>query len=187
MPSRSARLFHQVHHAGADRDVQHRSRLVRHHEDRLDHQRPRNRHALPLSARQFVGKPEQIGRGRRQPHHFQHSRHPIQALERLAGVLHLQRLGHGVEDRPPRVQRLIRVLKNHLRLAPKRLQRLSAQRRDVGRRPRAVVEQHPPVRRLGQTHQQSPGRRLPAARLARPARKLSPRARSNEIPSTACT
>ncbi len=50
----------QVQHLGPDRHVQRRHRLIRNHHARLQHQRPRDRDALPLAAGEHVRIPRRL-------------------------------------------------------------------------------------------------------------------------------
>ena len=102
----------QVQHLRLHRDVERRGRLVEQQHRRLQHQRPGDRHPLPLAARELVRIA--VEEGRRQAdvdHRLLHPlRPPVEAVDD-------QRLGQRGADRVPRVQRAVGVLEHHLHVA----------------------------------------------------------------------
>ena len=79
-----------------------------------------------------------------------------------------ERVADDLADALARVERRVRVLEDHLHLAPERPQLAPRERRDVG-----AVEADRAARRLVQPHEQPAERRLPAARLADDAERLA--------------
>ena len=75
-PALAAQLGEQLEHAGPQRDVEHRDRLVGHDQPRVAGEGPGDEHALPLAAGQLV---RQLGRelaGRGQAHGLQQLARP---------------------------------------------------------------------------------------------------------------
>lgn len=70
----------QFHRRALDRRIEARGRLVREQENRIDDQRPRDRHALQLAARDLAGRPiEQVER-HRQPRQDRLDSRPFAAV-----------------------------------------------------------------------------------------------------------
>ena len=92
---------------------------------------------------------------------------PLGALLGL-DVLQLERRADDGTHRVPGIQRRVRVLEDHLHLAPQRAHGARPQVRDV-----AAVEYDLPGRRLDESHQHPRGRGLAAARLAHDAQCLA--------------
>ena len=158
----ASQAIEQREDAGPDRDVEHRHGFVGQQQLRVQDQARRDRDALPLAARQLVRITidEQV-RGRQVD--------PIERLEDEAFALLLRPADavdhHRLLDRPPDpepgVQRLVRVLVDHLHDPPHRPEVGGSQVRDV-----AALDLDDA--RLGLDHPQDRlgGRRLAAAGLA---------------------
>ena len=113
-------LGQQVQDLRLHRYVQRGHRLVAHDEPRLDRQRPRDAHALPLSARQLVG----IGVGVLgvEPHFVKQGAHPCLDRPAPGEVMNHDRLAQRRPHRHARVERAVGILKHDLHLAPQRAQ-----------------------------------------------------------------
>ena len=109
---------HQVENADADRDVEHRGRLVGHEHGRLHGERSRDRDALPLAARQLVRVLVDVALGRHQPDRRQQLVDVLVDVCALRDAVDLQGAGEMVVDRLDRVQRSERILEDHLHLRP---------------------------------------------------------------------
>ena len=94
--------------------------------------------------------------------------HPRARLLARQPAVDLERVAEDLPDALARVQRRVRVLEDHLHLAPVRAQPPPRQRRDV-----AAAEVHRARRRLVQPHEQTAERRLAAAGLADDAERLA--------------
>ena len=169
------RSIEHVQHLRAHRDVEHRDRLVADQPVGVEHERGGDRHALALAARQLVrvavgealGRQADVGRAR--------------ASTRVAlggaHALHEQRLGHDRAHAHARVERLVRVLEDHLHAPAQRAQHVAV----VDRRALDSIAPPPPA----------PARasRAPASTCrspTRPRRRAPRRGRhSNDTPSTA--
>jgi hypothetical protein len=124
--SRALELEQHVQDLGAHGDVEHRDRLVADDAGGLEHERRRDRHALAPAAGELVRVA--VGEApRREPDLVERALDP----RRVLGLRHPgddERLGHDVAHPPPRIERLVRVLEDHLDGAPHRAQaRLPAQ------------------------------------------------------------
>ncbi len=171
----------QVQHLRLDRDVERRHRLVGDQQLRVQRERARHADALALAAGELVRvavvvlgvQPDRL----HQPLHLALALVLVrqQAVDR-------ERLGDDRADRLARVQRRVRVLEDHLHLAPDRLQARALQARDV-----AALEVDLAGGGLEQAHHQLRGRALAATGLAHDA-PASRRARCSKLtPSTALT
>ena len=107
---------HQVEDPDADRDVEHRRRLVGDEHRRLRRERARDRDALPLPTGQLVRVPGRVLFARHEADGFEQRVHaPVEAPAGRA-LVDLERprdvMPHGLD----RVQRPERVLEDHLYL-----------------------------------------------------------------------
>ena len=109
-------LQHQVQDPDPDRDVEHARRLVGEQHDRLDGERPRDRDALPLAARELVRVLRRDVLGRHEPDRAQQVVDALLELVALDDPVDLQRPLDVVADRLHRVQRAERILEDHLNL-----------------------------------------------------------------------
>ena len=120
----------QLQDAGADRDVEHRDRLVGDEQPRLEHERRRDRDPLALPAGELVRVPVEEELRRRQLDPRERLAHPVGALRFEPPSRWIeQRLLDRVPHPEPRVERLVRILVDHLHPAPQRPQRARAERR----------------------------------------------------------
>ncbi|MNL44315.1 hypothetical protein D3C87_1668820 [compost metagenome] len=122
-PQFPLQVLHQVQNLRLHRHVQRRRRLIAHQELRVHRQRPRNRNALALAARELMRIAPLVRRI--QPHlpeQIANSRH---ALVRRHLRMRQHRLRDDAAHPPARVQAGIRILENHLQAlaqgAPARL------------------------------------------------------------------
>ena len=129
-----AQAVEQVEDAGAHRHVEHRDGLVGDEQLRLEHERGRDRDALPLAARELVRVAVEEQLGGRQAGALERLAHALDALLARADAVDHERLGHRVAHAVARVERLVRILEDDLRLAPHRPQRALRERRDVAAR-----------------------------------------------------
>lgn len=97
-----AQRQHQVHHAGADRDIEHADRLVGDDQLRLEHQRAGDRDTLKLPTGEIGGIALGEAR-RRQLDTRQRSFGSIAAFTRVADAVNGQRLRHGMNDTMARI------------------------------------------------------------------------------------
>ena len=166
-----AQVQHQAQDAGAERHVEHRRRLVGHDDVRIQHHRGRDRHALPLAARQVVRMAlRDVGR-RVQSGIAQGAQHHAPALRRVRGpAVDRQRFGDQIEHRLPRVERFVRVLEDHLDAGADRTHRPIRQRGDV-----LAAEHDRPPRRRDQPHHGVRDRRLAASGFADQRQDLAAR------------
>jgi hypothetical protein len=157
----------QVEHLGLDRHVQRGHRLVADDQVGLAGQRTGDADPLALATRQLVGPAA--------------AERPVEAdlpqqlvdagpAGGLAGVqlVHLQRLGDRVGDRPAGVERGERVLEHHRDPAPHGSQPSAPEGGHVG-----AVELDAPGGRLDEAQQGEAERGLAAARLAHQAERLA--------------
>ena len=157
----------QVENLGLDRHVEGRDRLVAHHQLRPEGQGPSHPDPLPLTTRELRREPvEMLGVESDHLHEFL----DLPLALRAAGD---SVDGEGVaDDRPDpalRIQRPVRVLEDHLHLAPERAQLRGRELADVG-----AVEHHLSGRQVEQTHDAARQRRLPAPRLTDQAQGFAP-------------
>ncbi len=154
-------VLHDVEHLGLHAHVQRRGRLVAHQEFRLGRQRPGDRNALPLAARELVRVLRHVER--RESHRLEQFAHPLRQLAAVGDdAVLLHRLADDVFHDPARIQAGVGVLEDHLD-APAQLAPL--RRLERGMRVLPVERQAAPGR-LVQPHQQPGHRALAAARLA---------------------
>src|SRR5581483_7812510 len=160
---------HQVEDPDADRHVEHRDRLVGDHHPRLDGERPRDRDALALAARDLVRVLRRDVLRRHEADRVEQLEHaPVDAAARDDAV-DPQRPRDVVADRLDRVQRAERILEDHLHL------------RAVGEHVAAAplagdvapVEEDAALARLVELDEQPRDRALAAAALAGERRDAS--------------
>ncbi len=146
-------LLHQLDHACLHRHVQRRHRLVGHDDLGIHAQRAGDADALALAARELVGVAVQ--EFARQADPFQQLGGALAALLAAVAAMHLERLADQVPGVQARVERRVRILEDHLDVAPHRAHLLGRHVGDVlaGQADRAGA-------RLHQLHQQAPGGRL---------------------------
>ena len=108
----------QVEDPDADRDVEHRGRLVGDEHGRLDGERARDRDALPLAARQLVRVLGDVALRRHEPDRVEQLVDALVDVCARHDAVDLQRPREVVADRLDRVQRAERVLEDHLHLRP---------------------------------------------------------------------
>ncbi len=169
-------LEQHVEDLRADGDVEHRDRLVADDPVGLEHERGRDRDALALPARELV----------RVAAHEALRRHAdfVQSSFHARGVLglrhpgHHQRLGDDGGHAAARVQRLVRVLEDHLDVAAQRAQRrpaLAPARRRSRPCP-AAAGTSPSIARASVDFPQPDSPTIP---------RISPRRHSSDTPSSA--
>ena len=154
----------QVEDLRLDRDVERRDGLVA--DDQLGAQRERASHAdaLALAARELVRIAVVVLRVHAAARHQLLHQRPRVAL----GLVDGERLSDDLAHRLPRVERRVRILEDHLHLAPQRPHLARGELRDV-----APVEANRSGGGLEQLQHQARGRRLAAARLADDAQRLA--------------
>ena len=153
---------HQVEDPDADRDVEHADRLVREHDLWLDREGARNCDALALSARELVRVLRRDLLRREEADGAQQLVHALLDLRRRNDAVDPQRTLDVMANRLDRVQRVERILEDHLHLraVPEDVA-ATAHARDVG-----PLEEDGTFRRLVETRQQPRDRALAAAALA---------------------
>ena len=141
-------------------DVERRDRLVADDQRRVGGERPCDRDALPLSARELERAP--LAEVRLEPDELEQLGDAAAVLPGRAAVEQHQRLGDDLVDRHQRVERVARILEDHLHPAPL-LRRDAAvaglERAPVERRPRRGFASVRPSRSRATVD-------LPGARLA---------------------
>ena len=139
--ARAAQAEQQVQHLRAHGDVERRDGLVAHEPGRLGRERAGDRDALALAARQLVrvAVPEAL-RGR-EPGVLERTRGAQHAVA-ARHALHAQRLLHELAHAHARVERLVRILEDHLHLPAQRC----ACRRGRARRPRSAARRRSAAR-----------------------------------------
>ena len=148
--------------AGAHRHVEHRHRLVRDEQHRLENECGGDRHALPLAAGELVRIPVEEELRRRQLDPLERLAHALLALGlRAAEPVDRERLLDRLPDPEPRVERLVGILIHHLDPPAERPQRTHAETGQV-----AALEADRTRFRVDEPHHRLRGRRLPAAGLA---------------------
>jgi hypothetical protein len=161
----------QVEDLGADADVQHADRLIGHDQVRPQRERGGDGHPLPLAAGQLERQASQVGVHRRHAGLGQGLADAVSHLRRRgADPVDPQRLGHDVEHPHPGVQRLVRVLEDHLHPAAHASQLAARQAAQV-----AALHQHLASARRQQPQQQVGGGRLARAGLADDGQHLARR------------
>ena len=166
--SASERDSPQVHedpqHLGAHAHVEHRDRLVADQALGVEHERGGDGHALALAAGQLVrvAVAKALGREADVGQRAVHARGVLGGRRALDD----QRLGHDRPHAHARVERLVRVLEDHLHAPPQRPPFAPAG-------DRGAVELERPARRADQAEHRPRERRLPAARLAHHAEHLA--------------
>src|SRR3954447_2911461 len=160
---------HQLQDLRADAHVEHRDRLVRDEQHRVEDDRPRDHRALLLAPREVARVlVEELVRRREADvlERVGHTRARLGAALRQA--VDRQRVAHRLADGHRRVQGGVRVLKDDLHPPPVLAQVAFAQLRHV-----ASLEDDAAARRLDEAEQRAAQRRLAAARLAHEAEHLS--------------
>ena len=152
-PAFRLQVGEQIQDLRLHRHVERADRLIAHHELRLDRQRPRDPHALPLAARQFVRIAFRKG--------SVESDLVEQRGDGAVQSVNFERLPERLFDRHTRIERAVGILEYDLHPAPQRAQARPVEREDV-----VVLEQHLPRCRLLEPEHRASDRRLPRARLA---------------------
>ena len=165
-----AEVDEQVEHLRLDRHVERGDRLVQHDELRFEHQGPRDRDPLPLSAGELVG----IALERRGGH--------ARAVEGLFDAMEaVGRVAHAMDDEPfledpphghAGIEGAVRILEHDLHPPAERPQRSVAERADI-----MAGDDDPPAGRLDQAEDAATDGRLPAAALADEAERAAARDR----------
>ena len=108
-------LHQQIEHLALDGHIQRAHRFIANQKARLQRQRARDANPLPLA----TGKLKRIPPRRRfrQAHLRQQIRHPLLPLRARAHLVNHKRFLHNRPHRVPRIEALVRILKNHLNLA----------------------------------------------------------------------
>ena len=164
----SFRLLDQVEDAHADGDIQHRDRLIRQDDLRIDRQGASHRHPLALAAGQLMGVLAGELLGRVEPDGRQQAKDALLDAPRL--LVDPDRALEVKADRAGGIERSIRILEDHLdrppvlQRGPTRLvfQYVSTPQEDLA------------ARRLDQARDQSGRRGLAAARLTHKRHHLAP-------------
>ena len=157
----------QVQDLRGHRDVERGDGLVAHDELRTRRQRPRDRDALSLSARELSGEPRR--RRGRQADLLQEGRDPLADLAPGNDPLDAQGLGDLGAGAHPGVQRALRILKDDLRVAPPPPERASGEGEPV-----LALESDPAGGRRLEPQQEPADRALSAPRLPDEAECLAP-------------
>ena len=127
-----AQAVEHVQHAGPDRDVEHRDRLVGDEEVGLEDERGCDRDPLALTAGELVREAVEEELGRREldlDERIANARCPLGL--RAAEVVDQERLLDRCADPEPRVERLVRILIDDLDPAAQRTQLSRAERHEV--------------------------------------------------------
>src|SRR6266566_147952 len=116
-------VYHQVKNLGPDGYVEHRHRLVGHHEFWTQYKGSGYGYPLALASAQFVGKSmhELLGRSYLNVVHYRLDPF-LHFFLVLANFLDSERFGDDLFDRHSRVQRLVGILEDYLDLTPERFQ-----------------------------------------------------------------
>ena len=157
-------VVEQVDDLRLDRHVERRDRLVGDDQARVERERARDADALPLAAGELVRVAVVVlGREPDDVHQLLHA--PLGARSRDWPWMH-ERVGDDRADALARVERRVRILEDHLHLAPQRAQRAPDELRDV-----AAVEQDacPSVSSCSRTRQR------PSVDLPQPDSPTRPR------------
>jgi hypothetical protein len=107
-------VLEEIEHLRLDRDVESRDRLVGDQQTRRGGQRTRDADALALAARELVRVAKRLLAG--QADLLEARRRGPRGPAREVRLGHQQRLRHDVPDRPPRVERRVGILIDHLHL-----------------------------------------------------------------------
>src|SRR4051812_49126212 len=166
-PQLALEVAQQVQDLRLDRHVESGHRLVRDDQLRVERERARHPDALALAARELVREAVVVlGVEPDLLHQLLHA--PLAPALALVDVVDLERVGDDRADRLARVERRVRVLEDHLHLAPQRLQLLAVEPRDVAP---AVLDRA--ARRVEQARDQARGRALAAAGLPHDPERLA--------------
>ena len=153
-PELTLEVSQQVQDLGLDRDVERRNGLVTDDQLRPERDRPRDPNPLPLASGELVRVPVVVLRVEAHTLHELHDRVPNPALG--LHPLHLERRADDAAHSVARVQGVVWVLEDHLRLAANAYQLLRRETRDL-----LALDLDLALRRTHQ-HQDGPrGRRLP--------------------------
>ncbi len=156
----------QIEDLGLNRDVEGGDRFVRDQKLRPHGERARDGDPLTLAAAQRRRTPRaEIGR---QSDRLQELRHARLDRRGRADAMDAQHLGQRLCDGEARIERGVRVLKDHLRPLAKGEQPGLVEREHV-----AVVEQHPARSGFGQAENRAAEGTLAAAALADQAQRLA--------------
>jgi len=144
----------EVYDLGLDRDVQSRNGLVGDDEARFYGEGASDANPLPLSTGKFVGKAVRMLA--RETHSLEQRVNALAALRRGFGKpVDVDAFGDDVQHHHPRVQRSVRILKDHLCLAsiaketpPTQDEDISAVEEDLSRRTVVKAQDRPPHRRF---------------------------------------
>ncbi len=159
-------VFEQVHDLGLDRDVERGPRLVADDEVRIGGKRPGDADALPLAAGELVRVA--VGEVGVEADRLQQFLHALGALVLGHQLVDLHRLGHDVAHGHAWVQRGVRILEDHLQVAP-HLPHLGA----VERGQVAAVEDDVAFGRLVELQDGASRGRFTAPRFADEAQRLA--------------
>ncbi len=158
--------LHEVEHLRADRHVEGAHRLVGDDHLRFEHQRPRQRDPLSLTAREFVRISLERVLGK--PNLIEQLPDLLVLLLVRSDLLDDQRLAQQSLHPHARIERRVGVLEHHLEIAARRAQGSAAQPEHL-----ASVQRHPArIRFLDPDDQLAQGC-LPASRLADQAQRLA--------------
>ena len=159
-PARGLQVLQQVDDLRLYRNVQRADRLIADHQPRLHCQCPRDANPLPLTAAEFVGIPLRVRRV--QTHRLDQLPDPfLTGFGIRRQFVDIERLADGFADGHARIQRAIRILKNHLQLAPPRAQLRAFEFREL-----FALKENAAGSRLDETHNRAAQRCLAAAALA---------------------
>ena len=163
----------QVQDFGPRRGVEHRGRLVEHHELGLGDQRARNPHPL-LLARGQVGRivVEDVAA---EPHALQHRADTGPALG-APHIVQRERLVHRLIDRESGIERAEGVLEDELHPRPERPEPGRVELADL-----LVAERDPPLGGLDQAQHAAADRGLARAALADQAQRLAALERERDV------
>ena len=106
-------LIQQIHNLHRRRRIQRRRRLIRNQNLRPHRKNPRNRHTLPLTARQMMRRPPLIPG---KPHRKQRIRHPPMHL--LLGKMQIRRTKRHIRIHTRRKHLRIRILEHQPHRSP---------------------------------------------------------------------
>jgi len=162
-------IAEQIDDLRLNRNVQRAHRLVADDQFRLDRQRARDADALALPAGKFMRITLRINRVEADV--LKQFKNPFLPRGLAVGqFVDVQRLADDLLDRHARIERAVRILKNHLELAPSRTQFRAAHFQDV-----LAVERDSPRRRLDKPDDGAAERRLAATALADEAERFARR------------